>query len=560
MALGALAPTFLGTGVTGCRAPMLGSGGPFSPRGAQRQTLRRAAKLLGGGTRRRRCGWLLVGSVGALALLSLAPLWKGAYEVIPNDGAGFTTASSVQRLRRAVRRAPGSRTGMHAASVASAAEASASAEASGAEEGAKSSVGQSTVNLVKNIVGAGMLSLPAGVAAYGGSPEALAPALVAALTLGVLSGYGFVLIADACSRTGETTYQGAWAKAVSPRTSWLPAAACCAKAAIGCISFSMILADCLSRILEPLQLPAALAARGPVMVALTASVLFPLCTMKSLAPLAKFSFLGVLSNVYICAFVLLRCFDGSYSVARSGSLLPAAPVAPSFAASAGAGGPLSLAAQPGFLVLLSILATAFLAHYNAPLFYEQLAPDANGDKAGRFLAVSLLGFGAAAVIFSVVMVGGFLTFGKSSLGLILNNYAATDPLASLARGAVLLSLVTAYPLVFLSLRKQVLSVLPDDAKALAEKRPRFVALVLLSAVTAVALSLRDLGKLAAFAGAAFGSFLIYVAPAVMVLSAQRRGLGPKPRGAGGALARSVQLLLIPLGLALGALGAMQSLK
>eukprot|EP00913_Durusdinium_trenchii_P020901 g19639.t1 len=75
-----------------------------------------------------------------------------------------------------------------------------------AEEVKLSSVRQSTVNLVKNIVGAGMLSLPAGVAAFSSSPKAVLPSLVLALLAAFFSAYGFVLIAEACAATGESTY------------------------------------------------------------------------------------------------------------------------------------------------------------------------------------------------------------------------------------------------------------------------------------------------------------------------------------------------------------------
>jgi len=289
------------------------------------------------------------------------------------------------------------------------------------------------------------------------------------------------------------------------------------------------------------------------MLALTATVLLPLCSMKSLAPLAKFSVLGVLSNVYIALFVLLRSFDGSYGA--SGAMASAAPAAAKFVPYSG--GAWSTISDPGFAVLLSILATAFLAHYNAPVFYEQLAPGPDGRKDSRFVVVSVVGFSAAAVIFSIVMSGGFLTFGKASFGLILNNYAATDGLAVLARLAIAVSLITAYPLVFFSVRKQVVDLFGRRGAELANNRPRLLTILLLAGITAVALNLRDLGKLAAFAGACFGSFLIYIAPALMVLCAQRRGLGPK---SGGLFARVVQLSLLPLGAALGILGAYQSLK
>ncbi|CAK9116721.1 unnamed protein product [Durusdinium trenchii] len=130
--------------------------------------------------------------------------------------------------------------------------------------------------------------------------------------------------------------------------------------------------------------------------------------------------------------------------------------------------------HPGISVLLSILATAYLAHYNAPLFYEQLAPDETGKKDKRFFIVSVTGFCISGLIFCLVLGGGFLTFGQSSMGLILNNYAATDGLAVLARAAIVLSLVTAYPLVFLSLRKQVVEVLGSKGSKLAEEKSRRV--------------------------------------------------------------------------------------
>lgn len=425
-----------------------------------------------------------------------------------------------------------------------------------AEEVKLSSVRQSTVNLVKNIVGAGMLSLPHGVAAFSSSPQAVLPSLILSLLAAFFSAYGFVLIAEACDATGETTYTRVWARTVSSSTQFLPAIACLAKAAIGCIAFSMILGDCISLMISPLHLPVFIASRDSVILIMTALVLYPLCSMKSFAPLAKFSLLGVLSNFYICAFIALRCLDGSY--AKGGSLFSAAPAAPKFIHGEGMWSTLS---HPGISVLLSILATAYLAHYNAPLFYEQLAPDKKtGKKDRNFFIVSVLGFGISGLIFCLVLAGGFLTFGQSSMGLILNNYAATDGLAVLARAAIVLSLVTAYPLVFLSLRKQVVEILGSRGAKLAEEKPRLSTVVLLAGVTAIALRLRNLGVVAALAGASLGTFLVYVAPALMILGAQRRNLVQSPKGFGGWVARVMQVFLVPLGVGLGVIGSVHSLK
>lgn len=419
-----------------------------------------------------------------------------------------------------------------------------------------SSVGESTVNLIKNIVGAGMLSLPAGVAAFSSSPTALVPSVILTVLAGVISAFSFVLIADACQRTGESSYATVWGRAVSPNTSWLPRVACLAKAGIGCVSYSMILGDCLSRILSPLGLPALIVSREASMLLLTVAVIFPLCSLKSLAPLAKFSVLGVLSNVYIGAFILLRCFDGSYG--PHGVFSAGAPVQPSF--SDHSGGVWSTLAHSQVTVLLSILATAYLAHYNAPLYWEQLDPGPSGNKKGRFVLVSVLAFTGAAAIFSLVMIGGFLTFGGNSLGLILNNYAAADKFAGLARVAIALSLTTAYPLVFFNVRKQVLDLLGDRGHAFFAKSPKILTGGMLALITLVALRLHNLGKVSAFAGAALGSLLLYIGPALLALGADSKGLGKRSKGFPRIAKRGVSILLIPLGLVLGVVGAVQSLK
>lgn len=421
----------------------------------------------------------------------------------------------------------------------------------------KSSIMQSTVNLVKNIVGAGMLSLPSGVAAYTASPQGIFPALFFTGLLGLVSAYTFMLIADVCSRTGETSYQGAWAKSVSPGTRWLLAIACGAVTGTGCISFSMILGDCLSLLLEPFGLPAYVSGRSATMLAITTIVIFPLCCMDSLAPLAKFSVLGVLSNIYICFFILRRAFDGSYEPASDSPLLTDAPHQPHFARSHHS--MWQMVVDPSFCVLLGILSTSFIAHYNAPSFYEQLDPGPHDNRAVRFCIVSLLGFGAAVIVFSVVMAGGFMTFGSNSSGLILDNYAPSDHLASFGRFALVLSVTTAYPLVFLSVREVTLDFMGADVVQFAEQSPALLTLFILIIITGVALWLTDLGKLVSFAGAAFGSFIIYVAPALMALGAQRKKLGSSVLKLDGAWHSVLQLVMIVLGIVLGMIGALQSL-
>ena len=70
------------------------------------------------------------------------------------------------------------------------------------DDGSGTSEAQCTVALVKNIVGTGVLTLPAGVSRLSDngltSSEALALGTVLMLIFGALSAWGFVLVGEAC--------------------------------------------------------------------------------------------------------------------------------------------------------------------------------------------------------------------------------------------------------------------------------------------------------------------------------------------------------------------------
>ena len=81
-------------------------------------------------------------------------------------------------------------------------------------------------NLIKSIVGAGVLSLPAGIAAFGDAPSAVIPASFLIASIGGLSAYGFSLIGRVCYYTGTNSYRDAWSESISKKTSIIPAASC----------------------------------------------------------------------------------------------------------------------------------------------------------------------------------------------------------------------------------------------------------------------------------------------------------------------------------------------
>ena len=89
-------------------------------------------------------------------------------------------------------------------------------------ESTGSSVASSTVNLVKAIVGSGVLSLPVGIAAFSSSRKALIPALTMLSVIGTLSAYCFSMVGRVCVATGTDTWGAAWKEAVGEKSAWVP--------------------------------------------------------------------------------------------------------------------------------------------------------------------------------------------------------------------------------------------------------------------------------------------------------------------------------------------------
>jgi hypothetical protein len=159
-------------------------------------------------------------------------------------------------------------------------------------------------NLVKAIVGVGVLSLPAGVAAFGSAPSAFIPAGILIAVIGVLSGYGFHVIGKVCSYTGAQSYREAWSKSVGEGSSWIPAASTTCKTFLACLAFSMVLADTFSGLLET--------PRNETLMVVALVILLPLCLMKNLKSLAPFSLVGVMGIAYTALAMTVRWLDGSY--------------------------------------------------------------------------------------------------------------------------------------------------------------------------------------------------------------------------------------------------------
>ncbi|CAB9511154.1 Sodium-coupled neutral amino acid transporter 1 [Seminavis robusta] len=371
------------------------------------------------------------------------------------------------------------------------------------------SIGNEILNLVKNIVGSGGLSLPAGMAAFGNQWTAVFPALLVILAMGVLNAYSFSLIGRVSAVTKSKTYQECWDRTVGRRHGtkyniWVGLVVT-GKAILGCWSFSIVIASTCTPLARSLGFDWT---KTETLVGITLVVLLPLCLLERLSSLAIFSLIGQIGTGVTACTMILRYFDGSYR--EGGRFYDDLP--PEHLPQFGTKGAMSFF-SPQALILISILSTGYVAHYNASKYYYEL----RDHTTGRFNVVVNASFFSAAITYMCISTLGFLTFGENSAGFILDNYSYRDPLAALSRFGVALSVIFAYPLLFQGGRDGLWDLLGQTSSSSSCSK-RTTTILLLSTVTVLAIVVSDLTFVLSFGGATLSSAIIYIFPPLMFQS------------------------------------------
>lgn len=390
------------------------------------------------------------------------------------------------------------------------------------------SIANEVTNLVKNIVGAGGLSIPAGIAAFGSAPSAIVPAIVVILLMGLINAYSFSLLGRVCAVTQSKSYSLAWDRTVGRRHgtqyNWCVDWVVTGKALLGTWSFSIVIASTCQPLMQLVWVHllgvggggdgdtdvdtqarhGTVISKSQVLLVITAIVLLPLCILERLGSLAFFSVIGQMGTVITVVTMTVRYIDGTYL--EGGKFY--GDLSDSHRPLFGSNGALAFF-SPQSLVLISILSTGYVAHYNAPKYYFEL----KDHTTGRFNVVVNSSFLLAAVTYVVVSSLGFLTFGAHSAGFILDNYSYRDPLATLARFGVALSVIFAYPLLFHGGRDSLLEMWGRHNPTPWEVR--LVTALLLSIVTTLAISVNNLTFVVSFSGATMSSLIIYIFPPLM---------------------------------------------
>ncbi|KAL3904620.1 MAG: hypothetical protein SGILL_009995, partial [Bacillariaceae sp.] len=171
----------------------------------------------------------------------------------------------------------------------------------------KSKVNAVTFNLIKAIAGSGVLALPSGLAAMSDFKMSLVPALGLMTVLGGVSAYTFALYGRLVHASQAKSLGELWEKKKDKRSAWFVSLASMTFCFGACLSYSILLGDVSSSMAQTVGWSGIFATRQFWIIALTTTILFPLCNLRSLLALAPLSLAGVAAVLITTLFIAWRC-------------------------------------------------------------------------------------------------------------------------------------------------------------------------------------------------------------------------------------------------------------
>jgi amino acid permease len=344
--------------------------------------------------------------------------------------------------------------------------------------------------------------------------------------------------------------QGLWSATIGPNTTWVVdtmiAVLCVACAVI----YSGILGDVFTQLLSQSQiLPQGWNTRGGNIVVITALALLPMSLIRNLSALAFTSVLGFSAIMYTVFFIVVRALDGSYKPGAKFVTDGALKLLPTFKKAS------LWNVDFSSLVLASNLGLAYVAHYNAPSFYREL----ENTSSSRFRKMVNASFALLVLLYVVTMVSGYSTFGDVCQGNILLNYHPDDWLATLGRLATGFSILFGFPLVATGARESLIGAASSLGRPFLGTDAWHVPLVvaILAFVTTISLTISDVSLVVGLTGAALGSFIVYICPALLYAKAIEKSRG---RSSPDYKQARWNLLMVPFGVFTGALGVYMTLQ
>ena len=380
-----------------------------------------------------------------------------------------------------------------------------------------STLQDSSTNLMKNCVGAGVFSLSSRVNAISTQYNTLLPASLLVLLMGMWATYNFYILGETCELTNSASYPEAWGNTVSEKSQWIVTSAIVVAPIASCLASTIVLTDILGLVLRTVGAPLSIYGnRNLVITLLTLFILFPLCSLEDLSALKSVSVFGLVGQFVAMATLGIRLMDQSYFPGgiyhSSQDDIHAMTV--------------NGIDNSKWFMLASLLSYCLVSHYNAPRYYSEL----RDRTPGRFLRMAATSYSLVTAVYIVTMSLGVKLFGAKSQSFILNNFAANDPLATIARIAFGSSVLASFPLIFLSMRNWFVALAGRKFSKMSGRKP--ISVALLAFISILAVFFKDIGVVGSLAGGILGSSVMFIFPPIMYIRALQKRARTNQKGSG----------------------------
>lgn len=406
------------------------------------------------------------------------------------------------------------------------------------DEFSGSTVSATVINLLKNMVGAGLLN----VCIAFKYASVLGGVLVMCFSAFVCTA-GFLMIGYACSKTGAKTYRALWRDSIGARSEKVVDLVLFFHTLFSCVGYITMIGDFCIKSCSGLFPGSCLATRRELSIYLvTVVAIFPLSLYKNLDSLKHTSVIGLVITGLSCAYIF-------YDVVVHAAEYEA----------------VETLREHFWYVRLDMFKTlalfngSFSAHYNAPTYYAELKV----KTFRNFTMVTLYAFAIATVLFTVFGLAGFARFGDHVLGNVLKSYSPEDPMVQLSWMCMMVSTVFNFPHAFQRMR--------SSWNALWDKTPHADFLLttvgLLTVSLYMGVAFQDIAVIKMIKGATLGVSIMFIFPAMIYLSVssgemqlERADPDGKRRKEPYGLLRALCVLMLGSGLLQGALALLVHYK
>jgi len=349
-------------------------------------------------------------------------------------------------------------------------------------------------NVVNAIIGAGILGLPYAVARCG-----LLFGLSLLLFVGYLQTQGLIKLMASIRLSQVDSYEEVSFVLYGTSMRFFVRGCVFVQNYGAAVGYLRIIGDFMLDLLESASSPLWLSNRIVATALVAIPVVVPLSLPRNVSALDRMSFFCFAFSVSFCVAVFAR-----YVWPFQGQALPHSDDPRMFEGSL-----LSVSA-------VSTLAFAYSCHTVAPPIFK----DFRDATLPRMANVSRLAFGFTAVVYFLIALLGYLTFGTCVAGDLITSYHKKDPLLQLIRVILTASVAITYPLVMFPLRTLLQNCL-HPTEPLSDSLHYGITVVTLVSSFLIAVSVPSLTVVFDFCGAVASPCVAFILPCMFYVKASK---------------------------------------